>query len=278
MMRGGSSPRGRGKQEHLLSLQVSWGLIPAWAGKTRRRPAPCGRNRAHPRVGGENVHARIRSALNPGSSPRGRGKRTHSLSAGYAHGLIPAWAGKTTRAACRPRGTRAHPRVGGENLGIHAYDAQGQGSSPRGRGKLPNRGIIRNRERLIPAWAGKTPRWCRRRRGARAHPRVGGENDASQVTQTTGPGSSPRGRGKHCRPHQARPDRRLIPAWAGKTRPYISRRAKCRAHPRVGGENLVCPGRRPAHAGSSPRGRGKRFEASVFQDFPRLIPAWAGKT
>ena len=30
----------------------------------------------------------------------------------------------------------AHPRVGGENLGISAYDAQGQGSSPRRRGKL----------------------------------------------------------------------------------------------------------------------------------------------
>ena len=45
----------------------------------------------------------------------------------------------------------AHPRVGGENLGISAYDAQGQGSSPRRRGKHLQAAVGLLEGRLIPA-------------------------------------------------------------------------------------------------------------------------------
>ena len=71
----GSSPRGRGKPTVAARPISCVGLIPAWAGKTRRPPG-CGRTReAHPRVGGEN------SKENP-APPK-------------AAWLIPAWAGKT---------------------------------------------------------------------------------------------------------------------------------------------------------------------------------------
>ena len=50
----GSSPRGRGKPEDEFVARLGDRLIPAWAGKTRARPAPGGGSRAHPRVGGEN--------------------------------------------------------------------------------------------------------------------------------------------------------------------------------------------------------------------------------
>ena len=94
---GGSSPRGRGKHPHHRRLRRQPGLIPAWAGKTQHvsshfLPVP-----AHPRVGGENY--RGMSGVRPftGSSPRGRGKRYSSQRVTVAYGLIPAWAGKTTR-------------------------------------------------------------------------------------------------------------------------------------------------------------------------------------
>ena len=111
----GSSPRGRGKHRHGMALADESGLIPAWAGKT---PARCGcrlRRRAHPRVGGENVHPSRRTTAASGSSPRGRGKPQRQHEEHPDPRLIPAWAGKTSprdRTRCRDR---AHPRVGGEN-------------------------------------------------------------------------------------------------------------------------------------------------------------------
>ena len=92
----GSSPRGRGK------LPFFTFLYPLYL--------------AHPRVGGENSRASVGTLLGTGSSPRGRGKRSRAWSPPPTPGLIPAWAGKTTRGqACTWR-ERAHPRVGGENM------------------------------------------------------------------------------------------------------------------------------------------------------------------
>ena len=91
-------------------------------------------------------------------------------------------------------------------------------------------------------------------------------------------GSSPRGRGKPERVSKTAHILRLIPAWAGKTRRPPARTSGCRAHPRVGGENLsttVIPG---VANGSSPRGRGKLRAEANNDTNAGLIPAWAGKT
>ena len=50
----GSSPLTRGKQELLLSLQISGGLIPAHAGKTHAVALSSLSRGAHPRSRGEN--------------------------------------------------------------------------------------------------------------------------------------------------------------------------------------------------------------------------------
>ena len=91
-------------------------------------------------------------------------------------------------------------------------------------------------------------------------------------------GSSPRGRGKRCPATAIRRDRRLIPAWAGKTAVGPVRGVGCQAHPRVGGENALRNLSEDDSGGSSPRGRGKQHAQITLQEFQRLIPAWAGKT
>ena len=91
-------------------------------------------------------------------------------------------------------------------------------------------------------------------------------------------GSSPRGRGKRRSGHQCLRSCRLIPAWAGKTSGRAGGLAVRRAHPRVGGENVVLRRLSAVAAGSSPRGRGKPTTPEAGQQWPRLIPAWAGKT
>ena len=71
--------------------------------------------------------------------------------------------------------------------------------------------------RLIPAWAGKTSTPTSKPLARRAHPRVGGENEAGDEKGSTFEGSSPRGRGKRIPPASGSKAVRLIPAWAGKT-------------------------------------------------------------
>ena len=91
-------------------------------------------------------------------------------------------------------------------------------------------------------------------------------------------GSSPRGRGKRDVCARQMPAVRLIPAWAGKTDTFQMQASSYTAHPRVGGENITSSMVAPSGTGSSPRGRGKLFEAEPADLVERLIPAWAGKT
>ena len=174
--------------------------------------------------------------------------------------------------------SRAHPRVGGENAWGASATPTFSGSSPRGRGKrllvVPAVALIG----LIPAWAGKTGTWIRTCSCGTAHPRVGGENRLALGQGMGKGGSSPRGRGKRLGEVPEELLRRLIPAWAGKTKAAPRYVRHIAAHPRVGGENSR--GRRGGQSpgGSSPRGRGKPRHRLARNRLARLIPAWAGKT
>ena len=213
-----------------------------------------------------------------GSSPRGRGKLHWSTRMRRTRRLIPAWAGKTCDRIFDDRAGLAHPRVGGENRVFRVTVIGLSGSSPRGRGKHPRRPRCRPRNRLIPAWAGKTPPTSATCTLTKAHPRVGGENRRCLTSRRIEWGSSPRGRGKQRGLDTNLGAHRLIPAWAGKTRATGARQTSATAHPRVGGENALSSTTPLTVLGSSPRGRGKRVLSAEVAADPRLIPAWAGKT
>ena len=233
----GSSPRGRGKLSRNARDQLPRRLIPAWAGKTRGSSGRSGQPGAHPRVGGENPQRNVSQTCENGSSPRGRGKPGGRAYLAGQPRLIPAWAGKTLKTWTAVGRTTAHPRVGGENSILSPALDRRAGSSPRGRGKLGVRRLLCCQLRLIPAWAGKTPKSGRPPFWRTAHPRVGGENRADENLMDLVDGSSPRGRGK---PHGVLahgPRTRLIPAWAGKTWRAGLLLSTWPAHPRVGGEN-----------------------------------------
>ena len=193
-----------------------------------------------------------------GSSPRGRGKRSGRTPRERRKRLIPAWAGKTTQRQSTARPSPAHPRVGGENESRAGSWQPWWGSSPRGRGKLPCASRRESGSRLIPAWAGKTL--------------------SAWLQMVSGLGSSPRGRGKPDSVAELAQRIGLIPAWAGKTRRGRGCAPGLQAHPRVGGENRRSSVGLPPRSGSSPRGRGKRADATIVYPERGLIPAWAGKT
>ena len=213
-----------------------------------------------------------------GSSPRGRGKLSVDPELGDRVGLIPAWAGKTEVAKCHGLKIQAHPRVGGENETSPDAQHRAGGSSPRGRGKLARTKRRCGRERLIPAWAGKTREFTDSPGVWGAHPRVGGENRNYPNYRPRSLGSSPRGRGKRRRLNGCPANRGLIPAWAGKTFVNTYKLRREQAHPRVGGENPLVLILLFLPQGSSPRGRGKLIVVAMGIGLGGLIPAWAGKT
>ena len=254
----GSSPRGRGKPMSRNENVGGGRLIPAWAGKTSGGPRSGRAAPAHPRVGGENQQGVKVIREDEGSSPRGRGKLEDADTPREARRLIPAWAGKTGARGCNFYQHEAHPRVGGENVAGREAERLGAGSSPRGRGKRLLMVHLLDLQRLIPAWAGKTPGAARRWMEPTAHPRVGGENGVIDMVAQDHAGSSPRGRGKRHRLPRPRLLPRLIPAWAGKTGGGGVSTELESAHPRVGGENVAWATVGAFGTGSSPRGRGKR--------------------
>ena len=222
------------------------------------RSAPQMRSWAHPRVCGENLDKWIGLRL--------------------FRWLTPACAGKTSSRRLPRLPRAAHPRVCGENVGAGHEGGVDGGSPPRVRGKRGQGPPGNKRPRLTPACAGKTFRRQDGRRGARAHPRVCGENLVGGGGDEGVRGSPPRVRGKLIISPLSLSRVGLTPACAGKT---LTRHPSPRqqwAHPRVCGENTRATPRAAMVTGSPPRVRGKRSGSPPPAQTPRLTPACAGKT
>ena len=297
-LRAGSSPLTRGKRLGVPGRAAAARLIPAHAGKTNpntRKKRIC---RAHPRSRGENGYLSVFRVTGLGSSPLTRGKPGLTYIGAHVRGLIPAHAGKTSRAVRWQTSRTAHPRSRGENSRLVAADLICRGSSPLTRGKPHHQGHDRQAPGLIPAHAGKTGRDAdatpvgglipahagktapqpQPSSAQSAHPRSRGENATVWSASSGYMGSSPLTRGKRAvlRLHAVRV--RLIPAHAGKTRQASGRRVLGWAHPRSRGENTVGVADTCLTAGSSPLTRGKPAVAGCTSRADRLIPAHAGKT
>ena len=233
------------------------GLIPAHAGKTRRRASRRSSGPAHPRSRGENAPGVQAGTPQAGSSPLTRGKHVGEIAARDHRGLIPAHAGKTPIVFEAANRCRAHPRSRGENI-VAIWRAIGKlGSSPLTRGKLEPGAAGPALEGLIPAHAGKTTPPPEAREPLWAHPRSRGENRDHAGCGPVLVGSSPLTRGKHGVELRVSCVVGLIPAHAGKTRSRRGRRRSGRAHPRSRGENDAPVSWNCKRLGSSPLTRGK---------------------
>ena len=234
--------------------------------------------RAHPRACGENFRLLWWVEQPLGSSPRMRGKRSSLHSNLVEDGLIPAHAGKTTKAQEIATQWPAHPRACGENEAPIDKRGRAVGSSPRMRGKRALTLETVYRCGLIPAHAGKTITKLKMLFERWAHPRACGENLSVNGNGVRCKGSSPRMRGKLSAARPATSNIGLIPAHAGKTRSLCCDRSAYWAHPRACGENSARGRRASIPRGSSPRMRGKPWRNGRKDRRRRLIPAHAGKT
>ena len=152
--------------------------------------------------------------------------------------------------------------------------------------------------RIIPAFAGSTRRPTTMSRIWADHPRIGGEHRGARVNASRSQGSSPHSRGAPDRlavvdgiagssPH-SRGARiggvqrgligRIIPAFAGSTRPPAAWCAGSSDHPRIRGEHLSSRLRSSSSRGSSPHSRGARQGPADRVHAHGIIPAFAGTT
>ena len=295
----GSSPHTRGAPPEPPSRPRRRRIIPAYAGSTAS--PPCRRSAAmdHPRIRGEHF---IKYGIIPsseGSSPHTRGARRSRARTSWAAGIIPAYAGSTFPSLASTSARRDHPRIRGEHGVPASPGILERGSSPHTRGAPSGASLEGRPVRIIPAYAGSTFSWRRRRPGPGDHPRIRGEHVLRDNIFEGQGGSSPHTRGAHIQQPQGAGAERIIPAYAGSTADRRkSRRAMCGSSPHTRGAPAARASHRaptriiPAYAGSTIRCRVGRRPASDHPRIrgehaatwtaasisPRIIPAYAGST
>ena len=154
----GSSPHTRGAHERATARPRVQRIIPAYAGSTPS-PGPISRRAEdHPRIRGEHFETAPFITSWIGSSPHTRGAHPGNGLSSFAERIIPAYAGSTLPTVLLIQVTEDHPRIRGEHVGAARSPWGGWGSSPHTRGARRARVLRAFRARIIPAYAGSTPR------------------------------------------------------------------------------------------------------------------------
>ena len=145
-----------------------------------------------------------------------RGKESHARRKRQAHGITPAYAGKSLSAGHWSARSGDHPRVCGEKGSLPMLLESQRGSPPRMRGKASGQQSDNDTPRITPAYAGKSRKTVGKRSNPKDHPRVCGEKRVVSSQTTTHPGSPPRMRGKGNPARRSCLHIRITPAYAGK--------------------------------------------------------------
>ena len=112
----GSSPHTRGAPFLPAVRPSDVGIIPAYAGSTRRNAISSYSRRDHPRIRGEHEKVFVTDPVDGGSSPHTRGAHQNRRGLARQRGIIPAYAGSTTVAQSASGHGSDHPRIRGEHL------------------------------------------------------------------------------------------------------------------------------------------------------------------
>ena len=130
---------------------------------------------------------------------------------------------------------------------------------------------------ITPAYAGKRQAFYKSRRWEEDHPRLCGEKILVFRTHSLRMGSPPPMRGKGTDKGHSGCDRRITPAYAGKSSLCHAHRSNNWDHPRLCGEKEIVLTENNSSNGSPPPMRGKD-ETTIKPRFSdRITPAYAGK-
>ena len=190
----------------------------------------------HPRLRGEKPRKTLPLRFFAGSPPLTRGKDRSAQEARCEKRITPAYAGKRQSFLPHRHSEEDHPRLRGEKLKIWPNHFTPLGSPPLTRGK-DDRILERCFPlRITPAYAGKSAVVDRRRATLQDHPRLRGEKADGHATYKRNLGSPPLTRGKGKLSVESLFDRRITPAYAGKSRRPDGCMRTGGDHPRLRGE------------------------------------------
>ena len=274
----GSSPHTRGAPPADGDVEPIFRIIPAYAGSTQRCQHRLQGTKDHPRIRGEHRQHRRRPERGRGSSPHTRGALNEIWVGDGGGGIIPAYAGSTSRKDIDLAWRADHPRIRGEHRLSGLYTGDGQGSSPHTRGALAHPPDARHGKRIIPAYAGSTAGASSRRQPRGDHPRIRGEHLNERAARQRRKGSSPHTRGALAADRRQEAPKRIIPAYAGSTRGTATARGLRSDHPRIRGEHVRVDELVAESLGSSPHTRGAPPQRREARFSDGIIPAYAGST
>ena len=149
----------------------------------------------HPRIRGEHPPHRGDKVHLRGSSPHTRGALLRHQHVERRQGIIPAYAGSTSRPSRSASPPSDHPRIRGEHTCPGCTRRMLCGSSPHTRGARRRRIRLPRRARIIPAYAGSTRRASSGMGLGSDHPRIRGEHPGVNRNGRGPAGSSPHTRG-----------------------------------------------------------------------------------
>ena len=233
----GSSPHTRGAHRFDRRRAFRRGIIPAYAGSTRRSarsPPSCA---DHPRIRGEHERCLCGLCGPPGSSPHTRGAHEGSTGDLAPYRIIPAYAGSTKEHSKTLASSSDHPRIRGEHRGGNVQISGPAGSSPHTRGALGGAAGESDPVGIIPAYAGSTSALRSSIMVLADHPRIRGEHTYMPEAGFPVVGSSPHTRGAPTVARRTFLRRGIIPAYAGSTIIFRSIAAFEVDHPRIRGEH-----------------------------------------
>ena len=145
----------RGKVTAKLTAGQTYGITPAYAGKSKGLYLHVDVTRDHPRLCGEKSSMVHRPCKKTGSPPPMRGKEFYQPYEKAAVGITPAYAGKRCYNQIPCPHSRDHPRLCGEKFRIVVSTAFRSGSPPPMRGKVTVQRHAVDHGRITPAYAGK---------------------------------------------------------------------------------------------------------------------------
>ena len=125
----------RGKAEIEDIAVFSYGITPAYAGKSPKTAPTCPASRDHPRLCGEKILRLEKKMISEGSPPPMRGKANCPRICVENPGITPAYAGKRPTTQGLHFFHRDHPRLCGEKETALLESHSQRGSPPPMRGK-----------------------------------------------------------------------------------------------------------------------------------------------
>ena len=152
----GSPPLTRGKGIVLWTIISSFGITPAYAGKSYEGMPKRIEEKDHPRLRGEKPPISTAFYEVKGSPPLTRGKAEYIEREAVLDRITPAYAGKSSPPSRKMSSQQDHPRLRGEKITASSNRNSKIGSPPLTRGKGDCCAGDSFKSRITPAYAGKS--------------------------------------------------------------------------------------------------------------------------